>query len=105
MSELQDQLAALRQRMARVAAQCDEKYGKPENPYSTGFSRTPPQAFQVQEWFPGEEIVTDPTPLSVVLRAARAAGWEAKDLQLPECRKVRTHVSYLGILRRLRRSG
>ena len=59
MSELQDQLAALRQRMARVAADCDEKYGKPEKPYSTGVSSTFPASFQVQEWFPGEEIETE----------------------------------------------
>jgi uncharacterized protein len=59
MSELQDQLAALRQRMARVAAECDEKYGKPENPYSTGVSRIFPQKFHVHEWFPGEEIETE----------------------------------------------
>src|SRR6185312_5515964 len=59
MSELQDQLAALRQRMARVAADCDEKYGKPEKPYSTGASSTFPASFQVQEWFPGEEIETE----------------------------------------------
>jgi uncharacterized protein YprB with RNaseH-like and TPR domain len=58
MSELQDQLAALRQRMARAVEKCDEKYGKPEKPYSTGFLRTPPQSFRVQEWFPGEEIET-----------------------------------------------
>src|SRR5579864_3753506 len=58
MSELQDQLEALRQRMARAAAACDEKYGTPENPYSAGFSRTPPASFQIQEWFPGEEIET-----------------------------------------------
>ncbi|MDP8989907.1 MAG: hypothetical protein M3N41_07485, partial [Acidobacteriota bacterium] len=59
MSELQEQLAALRRRMARVAAECDEKYGKPENPYSTGVSHTFSTALQVQEWFPGEEIVTE----------------------------------------------
>jgi len=59
MSELQEQLAALRRRMARVAAECDEKYGKPENPYFTGGSRTFSTGFQVQEWFPGEEIVTE----------------------------------------------
>jgi len=59
MSELQDQLAALRQRMARVAAECDEKYGKPENPYSMGVSNTFPQKFHVHEWFPGQEIETE----------------------------------------------
>jgi len=59
MSELQEQLAALRRRMARVATECDEKYGKPENPYSTGGSHTFSTGFQVQEWFPGEEIVTE----------------------------------------------
>src|SRR6204780_1515584 len=59
MSELQEQLAALRRRMARVAAECDEKYGKPENPYSTGASHTFSTGFQVQEWFPGEEIITE----------------------------------------------
>jgi len=58
MSELQDQLAALRQRMARTAAACDEKYGKSENPYSTGVSRIFPQKFHVHEWFPGDEIET-----------------------------------------------
>jgi uncharacterized protein YprB with RNaseH-like and TPR domain len=59
MSELQDQLAALRQRMARAVEKCDEKFGKAEKPYSAGFSRTPPPSFQVQEWFPGEEIETE----------------------------------------------
>ena len=59
MSELQDQLAALRQRMARVAAECEEKYGKLEKPYSTGVSDTFPQKFHVEEWFPGTEIETE----------------------------------------------
>ena len=36
MSELQDQLAALRQRMARVLEECAEKY---EKPHSKGVSR------------------------------------------------------------------
>jgi uncharacterized protein len=58
MSELQDQLAALRQRMARAVQTCDEKYGKPEKPYSMRVSRTSPESFQIQEWFPGEEIET-----------------------------------------------
>ena len=59
MSELQDQLAVLRQRMARVAAECEEKYGKPQKPYSTGVSDTFPQKFHVEEWFPGQEIETE----------------------------------------------
>src|SRR5258708_26307667 len=58
MSELQDQLAALRERMARAVQACDEKYGKPEKPYSMGVSRPSPESFQIQEWFPGEEIET-----------------------------------------------
>src|ERR1041384_393928 len=59
MSELQDQLAALRQRMARAAAACDQKYGRPENPYYAGFPRAFPQKFHVEEWFPGDEIETE----------------------------------------------
>ena len=59
MSELQDQLAALRQRMARAAQACDEKYGKPEKPYSIGVSRASSESFQIQEWFPGHEIETE----------------------------------------------
>jgi uncharacterized protein YprB with RNaseH-like and TPR domain len=58
MSELQDQLAALRQRMARAVQACDEKYGKPEKPYSMRVSRTSSESFQIQEWFPGQEIET-----------------------------------------------
>ena len=58
MSELQDQLAVLRERMALVVQACDKKYGKPQNPYSKEFLRPSPQSFQIQEWFPGEEIET-----------------------------------------------
>src|SRR5579872_5759105 len=58
MSELQDQLAALRQRMARAVQACDEKYGKPQNPYSMGVSRISSGRFEIQEWFPGQEIET-----------------------------------------------
>jgi uncharacterized protein YprB with RNaseH-like and TPR domain len=55
MSELQDQLAALRQRMARVLEECAGKY---EKPHSTGLSRTSSPRFHVHEWLPGEEIET-----------------------------------------------
>jgi uncharacterized protein YprB with RNaseH-like and TPR domain len=55
MSELQDQLAALRQRMARVLQECAGKY---EKPHSTGLSRTSSPRFHVHEWLPGEEIET-----------------------------------------------
>jgi uncharacterized protein YprB with RNaseH-like and TPR domain len=56
MSELQDQLAALRQRMARVLEECAGKY---EKPHSTGLSRTSSPRFHVHEWLPGEEIETN----------------------------------------------
>ena len=56
MSELQDQLAALRKRMARVLEECAEKYEHPREPYSTGVSRASPRRFEVQDWLPGEEI-------------------------------------------------
>ena len=59
MSELQDQLAALRERMARAVKACDEKYGKPENPYSMRVSRTSSESFLIQEWFPDHEIETN----------------------------------------------
>jgi uncharacterized protein YprB with RNaseH-like and TPR domain len=82
MTELQEQLAALRRRMARTLEQCAEKYGKAG---STGLPRTPaerryvednlefapePDAdtpldnrldatrFHVEEWLPGEEVET-----------------------------------------------
>jgi uncharacterized protein YprB with RNaseH-like and TPR domain len=55
MSELQDQLAALRRRMARVLEECAEKY---EKPVSKGISAPFPQCFQVHEWLPGEDIAT-----------------------------------------------
>lgn len=56
MSELQDQLAALRQRMARVLEECAGKY---EKPLSKGVSAASPRSFQVHEWLPGEEIATE----------------------------------------------
>src|SRR5216683_8339048 len=59
MSELQDQLAALRRRMARVLEECADKYEKPGKPYSTGVSRTSSPGFKVQDWLPGEEIETE----------------------------------------------
>ncbi len=56
MSELQEQLAQLRQRMARVLEECAEKY---EKPVFTGVSRIPGAArFHVDEWLPGQEIET-----------------------------------------------
>jgi uncharacterized protein YprB with RNaseH-like and TPR domain len=58
MSELQDQLAALRQRMARVREECAEKYEKPGKPGSTGVSGTSPQQSPAPDWLPGEEIET-----------------------------------------------
>ena len=48
MSDLQEQLAVLRQRMARVMEECAEKYEKPRRAAS----------FHIQEWMPGEEIAT-----------------------------------------------
>jgi uncharacterized protein YprB with RNaseH-like and TPR domain len=59
MSELQEQLAALRERMARAIEACDEKYGKAEKPYFMGVSRHSPERFQIEEWFPGKEIETE----------------------------------------------
>jgi len=74
MSELQEQLAALRRRMARTMEECAEKYEKPRFP---GLSRTahgdgrryvpeecePAEApvgdrFQVETWLPGSEVET-----------------------------------------------
>ena len=64
MTELQEQLAALRRRMARTLEECAEKYEKPRLP---GFRRIPdlfestPEAdhsFHVEEWLPGEEVET-----------------------------------------------
>jgi uncharacterized protein len=56
MSELQEQLAALRERMARVLEECAEKY---EKPAFKGLSRTsaPPRA--TLESLPGQEIETE----------------------------------------------
>jgi uncharacterized protein YprB with RNaseH-like and TPR domain len=56
MSDLQEQLAALRQRMARVLEECAEKY---ERPGFIGVSRnSAPRRFHVHEWLPGQEIET-----------------------------------------------
>ena len=65
MSELQDQLAALRQRMARVLEDCAEKYERPD---FTGISHTSPTrrsdhasnfpSRNFPDLFPGEEIET-----------------------------------------------
>ena len=48
MSDLQEQLAILRQRMARVMEECAEKYETP----------TQPRRSYIDEWMPGEEIET-----------------------------------------------
>jgi uncharacterized protein len=60
MSELQDQLAALRQRMARVLEECAEKY---EKPHSKGVSRVlRPRAVALEaslDKLPGQEIETE----------------------------------------------
>jgi uncharacterized protein YprB with RNaseH-like and TPR domain len=48
MSDLQEQLAILRQRMARVMEQCAEKYEVPAQP----------RRWHIDEWMPGEEIET-----------------------------------------------
>src|SRR5713101_4410669 len=48
MSDLQEQLAILRQRMARVMEECAEKYETPAQP----------QRSHIDEWMPGEEIET-----------------------------------------------
>jgi uncharacterized protein len=74
MSELQEQLAALRRRMARTLEECAEKYEKPR---FTGLSSTvaeygqepdgdrkadydgfDPCRFHVEEWLPGEDVET-----------------------------------------------
>jgi uncharacterized protein YprB with RNaseH-like and TPR domain len=55
MSELQDQLAALRQRMARVLEECAGKY---EKPVSKGVFAPFPRSSEVCEGLPGEEIAT-----------------------------------------------
>ena len=101
MTELQEQLAALRRRMARTLEECAEKYEKPRLP---GFRNTPvalfehretaieedfpearsenkrfPEArpesipFHVEEWLPGEEVET----------AARQALRNGKALRAP----------------------
>ena len=56
MSELQDQLAALRQRMVRVLEECAEKYEKPN---SKGISRVPVPRPAAPDSLPGEEIETE----------------------------------------------
>jgi uncharacterized protein YprB with RNaseH-like and TPR domain len=56
MSELQDQLAALRQRMARVLEECAEKYEKPN---SKGVSRNSPRLRGAPDSLPGQEIETE----------------------------------------------
>src|ERR1700690_3843856 len=56
MSELQDQLAALRQRMARVLEECAEKYEKPN---SKGVSRNSPRRHAAPDSLPGQEIETE----------------------------------------------
>ena len=56
MSELQEQLAALRARMARVLEECADKYEKPN---SKGVSRIPAQRRAAPESLPGEEIETE----------------------------------------------
>ena len=48
MSDLQEQLAILRQRMARVMEECAEKYETPAQP----------RRWHIDEWMPGEEIET-----------------------------------------------
>lgn len=48
MSDLQEQLAILRQRMARVMEQCAQKYETPVRPRRS----------HIDEWMPGEEIET-----------------------------------------------
>ncbi len=48
MSDLQEQLAILRQRVARVKQECAEKYETP----------APPFRLHIEEWMPGEEIET-----------------------------------------------
>src|SRR5712691_12601144 len=48
MSDLQEQLAILRQRVARVKQECAEKYEAP----------APPLRLHIEEWMPGEEIET-----------------------------------------------
>ena len=48
MSDLQEQLAILRQRMARVMEECAEKYE----------TRAQPRRWHIDEWMPGEEIET-----------------------------------------------
>lgn len=87
MTELQEQLAALRRRMARTMEECDAKYGKLSGKlHSTGFPRTSaaprdaterryvsddaaaadlvaaslldPHRFHVESWLPGEEVET-----------------------------------------------
>jgi uncharacterized protein YprB with RNaseH-like and TPR domain len=74
MSDLQEQLAELRQRIARVASDCDRKFGErslgwepeqalrrgPGGPPYTGFIETPrPGHEYVQEWMGGEEVETE----------------------------------------------
>jgi uncharacterized protein YprB with RNaseH-like and TPR domain len=56
MSELQEQLAALRRRIARVREECAEKYESPSSADTSRNSSAP--RFHVDEWFPGQEIET-----------------------------------------------
>ena len=57
MSHLQEQLAALRLRMARTLEECVEKYEKPD---STGVASTSaPRRFHLHEWLPGQEMETE----------------------------------------------
>jgi len=80
-TELQEQLAALRERMARARENCDQKHEKPppaavfrgeahaddfsietlpvlERPPATSDHGRDPARFHVEEWFPGEEVET-----------------------------------------------
>jgi uncharacterized protein len=59
MSEVQQQLAELRARMARVAVECDEKYGALQYPSPQPSAPQPQNPLRyIEEWLTGEEVET-----------------------------------------------
>ncbi len=56
MSHLQEQLAALRLRVARTLEECAEKYEKPY--LSSAGSEFPRRRFHLEDWMPGQEMVS-----------------------------------------------
>jgi len=57
MSHLQEQLAALRLRVARTLEECVEKYERPDSTRVP--SASAPRRFHLEEWLPGQEIESE----------------------------------------------